>query len=45
MNIDIKTVRSIAATVPGERTRTLMLLLCDEIEKLLKEIERLKEAK
>jgi hypothetical protein len=45
MNIDIKTVRSIAANVPGERTRTLMLLLCDEIEKLLKEIERLKEAK
>lgn len=36
--MDISTVRTIAAMVPGERTRTLLLLLCAEVERLQHEV-------
>lgn len=41
--MDISTIRTIAAMVPGERTRTLLLLLCDEVERLRKENEELRQ--
>lgn len=40
--MDISTVRTIAAMVPGERTRTLLLLLCDEVERLQHDVADLK---
>jgi phage terminase Nu1 subunit (DNA packaging protein) len=43
MSIDLQSIRSIVNHIPGERTRTLILLLCEEIERLRKELERAQE--
>jgi hypothetical protein len=43
MSIDIQSIRSIVNQIAGERTRTLILLLCEEIERLRKELEHARE--